>query len=1110
MKERLKNIITVFFCLLSVQLSAKTIYYVKSGATGTGTSWSNASGSIQDMIDEASPGDEVWIAGGTYVTPLTQKYLDAPVFYYFNLKLGVSIFGGFKGVESDLQQRERQDRNRNGKVESWEFSYETILSGYYSDEERQWKIDDENNILEIVSSVEKCSSNILYYSKYGSQTSYFFETHISGFTITGGQSACVIESSDCFVMSDCEICYNECNYQGILQLNKNDNSDYQSCIRNSTIHHNIGRVACFGNSIENSVIHHNHYRTGLVTDIKSINQSDVYANVQDYGTNVCIRVNTCISSKIYGNYTGVREYDGVGTTSIFCDTMFDSEVYKNNGHGAVVTTAYNSNFYQNGGDGGSVATAYNCEFYQNERDGGSVAVAHNCEFHKNKGIGVYISDHVTGDVYTYANGLDNCKVYQNEKDGVHTNGSYLLQNSSFYNNKGCGINGATGYNCHISNNEGGGARFCDLYDCIIENNTSEDSGGGTNGGSLYNCIIRNNFSVGDGGGCSGGHLVNCKIYNNESLSNGGGVSGGNARECSIFNNKAEESGGGTYSGEHYNCYIYNNYASSHGGIARGYYTNCTITNNKTFSGNENNGDLTNCILIGSFDGSASYSTFTDSYINGIGNFMATEKEIKLKKNTSFIGNASNEKQLEELQSADFSLLKGSSAIDMGKSGFSIPIEDKSGYPRPMGEKSDIGAHEYLTFRLLPYENKFDKNLLSMNISGRWKNDKLPGKDYYYLYYDGESSISGYDLRYLTTSFFDKTVSNKINLSFDVTAKYKTKDQQEKMHVILAYLDSNKQDTIMTFSNTDYIQDLHFSKEISSWVKNKVFRVLFAVEDSKSSDYNKKSSIVYCGITNLKITKQDASVEIIAEDKVYMYDGESHAIDYQINDTRVDKKKVVVTYQKEGETISTMVPPVKAGIYQVQISIEDGAYFGMKEVKLTIEKANQTIQWTQQLRTMKAKEKRQLEATATSGLPVSFSSEDETRAKVESINGKWWLLADTVPGEVSIKASQLGNKNYNLANSVLKTIRIESVPTGISSVATNKTTAYFVKAENCISVKNIHSNSQLYLYDSLGHLCIMKDADNTEMQIPVHELSKGVYYLLVVDRNEKENFKILIN
>ena len=1066
MKKVLHSIILLSFCLLAIQVNAKTVYYVKSGATGNGTSWSNASGSIQAMIDEASPGDEVWIAGGTYVTPSLDNYN-----YWFKLKLGVSIFGGFKGGESDLMQREKKDRNRNGKVEPWEFANETILSGNYTGEKRQWKIDDENNILEIVSDIEKCSYEILRYYPDEVVTSYPSETYVSGFTITEGKSACRIYSSDCFVISDCEICYND-DYQCILWLNKSGESDYQSCIKNSTIHHNIGQVACNGNSIENSVIHHNHdrWRDNMINDFKSINECDIYANVNgDYS--YIVNVSTCSNSKIHDNESHYYP-------CIACDTMYNSEVYKNKGDG-----------------GASLSTAYDCKFYQNIEQGVSVSgELSNCEIYQNEYYGIYASKN------SY---IRNCKIYQNKESGIRGG---ILYNCEIYNNPNCGITESTAYNCHIYGNEERGANSSNLYDCIIENN----AGGGTGGGSLYNCIIRNNFTVGDGGGCSGGHLENCKIYNNESLFDGGGVSGGSVWGCSIFNNKAGGSGGGvSFNGEYYNCDIYNNYAVSYGGVNLGSYINCTIANNKTFSGNDNTGNLTNCILIGTFEGGASYSAFTDSYIRGDGNFLATESELKIKKNTSFIGNASNEKQLEALKNADFSLLKGSSAIDMGGLNSSVPIEDKSGYPRPMGEKNDIGAHEYLSFKTLPYENKFDKNPLSINISGRWKNDKLPGKDDYYLYYDGESYISGYDLKNVTTTFFDKTVSNKINLSFDVAAKYKTKDQQDKMHIILAYLDSDKQDTIMTFSNTDYVQDLHFSKEISSWVKNKVFRVLFAVEDSKSSDYYNKS-IVYCGITNLKITKQNASVEVIAEDKVYAYDGKSHAIDYQINDTRVDKKKVVVTYQKEGETTSTTTPPVKAGIYQVQISIEDGAYFGMKEVKLTIEKANQTIQWAQQLRTMKAKEKIQLEATASSGLPISFSSEDETRAKVESINGKWWLVADTVPGEVSIKASQLGNENYNLANSVLKTIRIESVPTGISSVTTNKATAYFVKAENCISVKNIHPNSQLYLYDSLGHLCIMKGADNTEMQIPVYELSKGIYYLLIVDRNEKENFKILIN
>ena len=195
---------------------------------------------------------------------------------------------------------------------------------------------------------------------------------------------------------------------------------------------------------------------------------------------------------------------------------------------------------------------------------------------------------------------------------------------------------------------------------------------------------------------------------------------------------------------------------------------------------------------------------------------------------------------------------------------------------------------------------------------------------------------------------------------------------------------------------------------------------------------------------------------------------------------------------------------------VQISIEDGSYYGMKEVKLTIEKANQTIQWTQQLRTMKAKERIRLEATATSGLPVTFSSGNETIAKVEQDNGEWWLVADTLPGEAIIKAFQLGNENYNLANSVLKTIRVEAVPTDVESIVAEHPAAYFVKAENYIYVKGLYPKSKLFLYDPSGRLCLSKEVGDIESHISVDGLGKGLYYLQVVSsRDKRDNFKVLI-
>lgn len=900
----------LFFCLLSVQANAKTVYYVKSGATGSGSSWSDASGSIQDMIDRASVGDEVWVAVGTYKTEHEYGRMQC-----FELKFGVSLLGGFCGDEDSKEERMMFDRDQNGKIEPWEYKYETVLL-----------------------------TKIFCHSRRAEEK--WHNSFVSGFTITSTTSS-GIEGSKDVPVTNCDIHHNKAGLSG-------------GVVEFCNIHHNSGYGIHSGDA-RNCWIHHN----------------------------------------------GTDRLAGTGNGGVYIGIYRQCEIYKN--------------------EGGDVGGGYDAEFYD-------------------------------------------CNIYDN-----------------------------------FSLSQGGGIKRSKAYNCRIYNNTSQGDGGGVYGGNLYDCIVCNNFAVGNGGGVYDANVVNSQIYNNESLNDGGGIYSTNALKCSIFNNKAGTTGGGVSASSCYSCDIYNNYASSYGGIAEGRCTNCTIANNKSFSDNENNGSLKNSILVGSFDGSASYSIFTDSYINGEGNFLAILKELKFVKPTSFMGNAANDKQLEELKNTNFGLSKGSFAIDMGQQDINarLPIEDISGYPRPMGEKTDIGAHEFLTFRSLPYETKFEEKVSSINFFENWEVDKLPGKEANYLYYDGKSTYR-LNLGYVTTTFFDKTVSNKINLSFDFAGKYAKKDQQEKMHVVLAYLESDKRDTIMTISNTDYIRDSHFSKEISPWVKNKVFRVLFAVEKSEGDN------IVYCGIANLKITKQDASVEIVAEDKVCMYDGKSHTVEYQINDTRVDKRKAVVTYRKEGETSSTTMPPTNAGIYMVQISIEDGSYYGMKEVKLTIEKANQTIQWTQQLRTMKAKERMRLEATATSGLPVTFSSGNETIAKVEQDNGEWWLVADTLPGEAIIKAIQLGNENYNLANSVLKTIRVEAVPTDVESIVAEQPAAYFVKAENYIYVKGLYPKSKLFLYDPSGRLCLSKEVGDIESHISVDGLGKGLYYLQVVSsRDKRDNFKVLI-
>jgi hypothetical protein len=61
--------------------------FVKSGATGTGVSWTDAAGNLESVIKAAKTGTQVWVAGGVY----TATNVDSG----FILHTGVSLYGGF-------------------------------------------------------------------------------------------------------------------------------------------------------------------------------------------------------------------------------------------------------------------------------------------------------------------------------------------------------------------------------------------------------------------------------------------------------------------------------------------------------------------------------------------------------------------------------------------------------------------------------------------------------------------------------------------------------------------------------------------------------------------------------------------------------------------------------------------------------------------------------------------------------------------------------------------------------------------------------------------------------------------------------------------------------
>lgn len=91
--------------LCSYTMLGVTRYVTPTGAGAMdGTSWANAfpGTSLQAAITASSAGDEVWVAFGTYNPPLGEVDVRNNA---FSMKNGVTIYGGFQGMETAVGQR---------------------------------------------------------------------------------------------------------------------------------------------------------------------------------------------------------------------------------------------------------------------------------------------------------------------------------------------------------------------------------------------------------------------------------------------------------------------------------------------------------------------------------------------------------------------------------------------------------------------------------------------------------------------------------------------------------------------------------------------------------------------------------------------------------------------------------------------------------------------------------------------------------------------------------------------------------------------------------------------------------------------------------------------
>lgn len=151
----------LFLLCLTSLLSAQSTIYVDAGSSGSnnGTSWINAFNSLDLALAAAQPGDQLWVAQGTYKPSVPFPNNS------FTIVQGVKLYGGFLNGETVFTERNPE-------------LYPTILSGDIAGDDIEDNYTDHktDNVLHVIQVNAGTSANAAV---------------LDGFTIRSGQTSLV-------------------------------------------------------------------------------------------------------------------------------------------------------------------------------------------------------------------------------------------------------------------------------------------------------------------------------------------------------------------------------------------------------------------------------------------------------------------------------------------------------------------------------------------------------------------------------------------------------------------------------------------------------------------------------------------------------------------------------------------------------------------------------------------------------------------------------------------------------------------------------------------------------------------------------------------------------
>ena len=193
---------------------------------------------------------------------------------------------------------------------------------------------------------------------------------------------------------------------------------------------------------------------------------------------------------------------------------------------------------------------------------------------------------------------------------------------------------------------------------------------------------------------------------------------------------------------------------------------------------------------------------------------------------------------------------------------------------------------------------------------------------------------------------------------------------------------------------------------------------------------------------------------------------------------------------------TFIP--NAGTYTADVTFtpDDATNYNsvLGTVEVLVNKADQIIEWTQDLTGLVIGNNLTLDAMASSGLTVAYESND---TDVVTITGD--LLEVVGTGSAIITASQDGNDNFNPADDVEKTIDILVLIEGFS--AEDELNIYPVPAKDYIYIESSESFSSYQIIDYTGRIVYSSENNLELVKVDISSFAPGTYQVMI-QRNDK--------